>query len=455
LITIENHRSEETNLRNDRKRVVITGIGPVTPIGIGKEAYWEGLTQGRSSYRRIVFPNKDMRQYRCQIASPIEGFDLFQYVDRTKHSKYFGKTSQFAVAATWLALKDAGIELQRNEDGEEDLHGHVGNYRLKGLDSFQGGVILGIGVEAMDLMEHYYERFLSKGVKGISPFALPNIYLSSVTSHVTHYFTIQGTAYAVSTACASATHAMINSFFQIQSGREDLMVTGGADACITPYVFGGFDVLRAMSSRNDDPQKACRPFDRERDGFVMGEGSAVLIFEELGHAKKRGAHIYGEVIGFGMTADAYHLTDPNPNGEALGQAIRDALRMGNLRPEEIDYINPHGTSTPLNDKVETKVIKDVFGKEAYRIPISSTKSITGHLMGAAGGGEVMAILLAIEKGIVHPTINYEFPDPECDLDYVPNEAREKEVNIGLSISAGFGGVNSAILIRKFEHSPSR
>ena len=306
----------------------------------------------------------------------------------------------------------------------------------------------------MELMEHYYERFLSRGPRGISPFALPNIYLSAITSHVAQYFTIRGTAYAVSTACASATHAMINSFLQIQGGGEDLMVAGGADACMTPYVFGGFDVLRAMSTRNDNPQKACRPFDRERDGVVMGEGSGVLVFEELEHAQKRGVHIYGEVVGFGMTADAYHLTEPDPDGKALGKAVRDALQMGGVRLEEVDYINPHGTSTPLNDRVETKMIKDVFGKEAYHIPISATKSITGHLMGAAGGVEAIAVLLAIERGIIHPTLNYEFPDSECDLDYVPNEAREKEVKTALSISAGFGGVNSAILIKKFEESHS-
>jgi 3-oxoacyl-(acyl-carrier-protein) synthase len=243
---------------------------------------------------------------------------------------------------------------------------------------------------------------------------------------------------------------MINSFLQIQGGGEDLMVTGGADACMTPYVFGGFDVLRAMSTRNDDPQKACRPFDRERDGFVMGEGSGVLVLEELDHALKREAHIYGEVIGFGMTADAHHITEPDPEGKALSKAIRDALQTGGVRLEEIDYINAHGTSTPLNDKSETKVIKDVFGKEAYRIPISSTKSITGHLMGAAGGAEAISVLLTMEKGIIHPTINYEFPDPECDLDYVPNEARKKDVKAALSISAGFGGVNSVILLKKFE-----
>jgi 3-oxoacyl-[acyl-carrier-protein] synthase II len=431
---------------------VITGVGPVTPVGIGKEDYWESLIHGRSSFKRIEFPNRDMAQYRCRIAAPIEGFDLFRYVERSKLSKHLGKTSQYAIAATWLALKDAGIELEMNDFEREDFHKHTGVYHLKNLNSFQIGVILGVGVEAMDLLEHFHERFLSRGPRGISPFALPNIYLSAITSHVAQYFSIQGSSYALSTACASATHAMINSFLQIQGGAEDIMVTGGADACITPYVFGGFDVLRAMSTRNEDPHKACRPFDRERDGFVMGEGSGILVFEELDHAQKRGAHIYGEVVGFGMTADAYHLTDPNPDGKALSKAVRDTLEMGGVRPEEVDYINPHGTSTPLNDRVETQVIKNVFGEEAYRIPISSTKSITGHLMGAAGGVEAIATIMSIEKGIIHPTINYEFPDPECDLDYVPNQAREKEVKTGLSISAGFGGVNSVILIKKFEES---
>ncbi len=438
------------DLRSYKKRVVITGVGPVTPVGIGRDPYWESLIHGRSSFKRIEFPNRDMSQYRCQIGAPVGGFDLGQYVEKIKHSKHFGRTSQYAIAATRLALRDAGIEMERNEEGKDGLHEKKGEYRPKGLDPFQIGVVLGVGVESMELMEYYHERFLLKGPKGISPFALPNIYLSSITSHVAQYFTIRGTAYAVSTACASATHAMINSFLQIQGGGEDLMVTGGADACITPYVFGGFDVLRAMSLRNDTPQKACRPFDRERDGFVMGEGSGVVIFEELEHARRRGSHIYGEVVGFGMTADAYHLTEPDPDGKALGKAVRDALEMGGVRPEEVDYINPHGTSTPINDRVETKMIKDVFGKQAYHIPISSTKSITGHLMGAAGGVEAIALLLTIERGIIHPTLNYEFPDPECDLDYVPNEAREQEVRVGLTISAGFGGVNSAILMKKFE-----
>ncbi len=423
--------------------MVVTGIGPVTPVGIGKEPYWESLIHGKTAFKRIFFPDRDMSQYRCQIGAPLEAFDLFQYIPRTKHTKHIGRTSQFAIAGTYLALKDAGFELEIN-------HEDKGQYQLKGVDSFQIGVILGVGVEAMDLMEHYHERFLSRGPRGISPFALPNIYLSAITSHITEFFTLRGTSFAVSTACASATHAMINSFLQIQGGKEDLMVTGGTDACITPYVFGGFDVLRAMSTRNDEPHKASRPFDRERDGFVMGEGSGVLVLEELKHALKRGAHIYGEVIGFGMTADAFHLTEPDPEGEALSKAVRCALQMGDIRPEEVDYINPHGTSTPLNDKAETRVIKDVFGKEAYQIPVSSTKSITGHLMGASGGVEAISVLLSIETGIIHPTLNYEFPDPDCDLDYVPNEARKKDVRIGLSISAGFGGVNSAVLLKRFE-----
>jgi len=422
---------------------VVTGIGPVTPVGIGKEPYWDSLVHGKTAFKRILFPDRDMSQYRCQIGAPLETFDLFQYIPRTKHSKHLGRTSQFAIAGTYLALKDAGFELEIN-------HEDRGQYQLKGVDSFQIGVILGGGVEAMELMEHYHERFLSRGPRGISPFALPNIYLSAVTSHITEFFTLRGTSFALSTACASATHAMISSFLQIQGGQEDLMVTGGTDACITPYVFAGFDVLRAMSTRNHEPHKASRPFDRERDGFVMGEGSGVVVLEELNHALRRGAHIYGEVIGFGMTADAYHLTEPDPDGKALSKAIRDALQMGGVSPEEVDYINPHGTSTPLNDKGETKVIKDVFGKQAYQIPVSSTKSITGHLMGAAGGIEAISVLLSIETGIIHPTLNYEFPDPDCDLDYVPNEARKKEVKIGLSVSAGFGGVNSAILLKRFE-----
>jgi 3-oxoacyl-[acyl-carrier-protein] synthase II len=427
-----------------RKRVVVTGVGPVTPVGIGKAAYWESLVEGRSSFQTIEFPGRDMNQYRSRIGAPIRDFDIYRHIEKTKHTRYLGRTSQFAIAATRLALEDAGLVIQKNENDEEG-----GQYCLRGIDPFQIGIILGVGVEAMELMELYHEKFMARGPRSLSPFGLPNIYLSAITSHVAQCFTLRGTSFAISTACASATHGMVNSFLQIQGGREQLMVTGGADACITPFVYGGFDALRAMSTRNHEPEKACRPFDRERDGFVMAEGAGVLVFEELQHAVQRGAHIYGEVIGFGMTADAFHVTEPDPNGRALAKAITDALRMGGLTPEEVDYINPHGTSTVLNDKVETKVIKDVLGPHAAAIPISSTKSITGHLMGAAGGAEAIVVLLTIEKGMIHPTLNYEFPDPDCDLDYVPHSARKKEVNVGLSISAGFGGVNSAILFKRY------
>ena len=434
----------------NERRVVVTGVGPITPVGFGKETYWESLIQGRSSFKRIEFPNRDMNQYRCRIAAPIEGFDIYQYIHRTKHSKHLGKTSQYAVAAAWLALTDAGLTLEKNEEVDGPFSHKEGQYQVKGLDPFKIGVILGIGAEAMELLEYYHERFLSRGTRGLSPFGLPNIYLSSITSHVAQSFSLRGASFSTSTACASATHAMISSFLQIQGGREDLMVTGGTDACITPLVFAGFDVLRAMSARNDEPEKACRPFDRERDGFVMGEGSGVLIFEALDHARERGAHIYAEVVGFGMTADAHHLTEPDPDGKPLSKATRDALDMGGVQLEEIDYINPHGTSTPLNDRVETKVIKEIFGQRAYQIPISSTKSITGHLMGAAGGVEAIAVVLTMDRGIIHPTINYEIPDPDCDLDYVPNQARKKDVTCALSLSAGFGGVNGVLLFKRVE-----
>jgi 3-oxoacyl-[acyl-carrier-protein] synthase II len=435
---------------NPKRRVVITGAGPVTPVGIGKEAYWESLAQGRSAFKRIEFPNHDMSQYRSHIGAPMEGFDLFHYVDRTKQSKHYGRTTRYALASAWLALKDAGIEIEKIETERGVPREDGGQYQLKGIDPSRAGVILGIGSEAMDLVEYYHERFLSKGIKSLSPFGIPNAYLSSIPSHVAQCFTLRGTSYALSTACASATHAMANVVIHIQDGREDLMVTGGADACLTPFVFAAFDVLRAMSSRNHEPEKACRPFDRERDGFVMAEGAGALVFEELEHAKKRGGHIYAEVVGFGMTADAFHITEPDPNGRALGKALKDALAMAGLRPEDVDYINPHGTSTPLNDKVETKAIKDIFGAHAYHVPVSSTKSITGHLMGAAGAVEAIAVLLALEKGIIHPTLNYEVPDPDCDLDYVPNQAREKKVRTALSMSAGFGGVNSTLLFKKYE-----
>ena len=433
-------------LRNASKRVVITGVGPVSPVGIGKDPYWESLLMGRSGVKRIDFSGFDMDQYRTKIAAPIEHFDLSDYVIETKKSKYLGRTSRFAIAGTILALNDADLGVQLNEERPKE-----GQYCIGDIDSFKAGAILGIGVENMDLMETYHENFLEhRGPKRISPFGLPHIYMSSIASNVADRLSLRGSTYTVSSACASGTHAIINAYRQIQEGAEDVMATGGVDACITPYVFGGFVALRAMSTRNEDPQRASRPFDAQRDGFVMAEAAGILILERLEHALARDAPIYAELIGYGMTADAYHLTEPDPQGKSLIRAIKLALESAGLTPREISYINPHGTSTRLNDAVETLAIKEAMGKWAYHIPISSTKSITGHTMGAAGGIEAVAIALTIQRGMIHPTINYEFPDPECDLDYVPNEPRRVGVKTAMSISAGFGGVNSVIIIRQYE-----
>ncbi|NIS63451.1 MAG: beta-ketoacyl-ACP synthase II [Proteobacteria bacterium] len=428
------------------KRVVITGIGPVSPIGIGKEPYWESLLKGRSGVKRIDFPGFDMDQYRTKIAAPIEDFNLFEYVTETKKSKYLSRTSRFAIAGTMLALKDADLRVELNQERLKE-----GQYCVGNSDSFKVGVILGIGAESMDLLEMFHENFLEhRGPKRLSPFGLPHVYVSSITSNVADRFGLRGASYTVSTACASGTHAIINAYRQIQAGAEHVMVTGGVDACITPYVFGGFVALRAMSTYNDEPAKASRPFDAQRDGFVMAEGAGILVLEELEHALARDATIYAELIGYGMTADAYHITEPDPKGEAVIKAIKLALEGAGITPKEINYINPHGTSTRLNDAVETLAIKKAMGKWAYHIPISSTKSIAGHALGAAGGIEAIATALTIQTGMIHPTINYEFPDPECDLDYVPNEPRKVEVRNAMSISAGFGGVNSVIIMRQFE-----
>jgi 3-oxoacyl-[acyl-carrier-protein] synthase II len=433
-------------VRDASERVVITGVGPVSPVGVGKEPYWDSLLTGRSGAKRIDFPGCDMDQYKTKIAAPIEDFDLSDYVIETKKSKYLGRTSQFAIAGTMLALEDAHLEVQLNEERPKE-----GQYYLSDVDSFKAGAILGIGVENMDLMETYHRNFLEhRGPKRISPFGLPHIYMSSIASNVADRMSIRGSTYTISSACASGTHAIINAYRQIMEGAEDVIVTGGVDACITPYVFGGFVALRAMSTRNEDPQKASRPFDAQRDGFVMAEAAGILILERLEHALARNAVIYAELIGYGMTADAYHITEPEPQGTSLTRAIKLALESAGVSPKEIGYINPHGTSTRLNDAVETRAIKEAMGKSAYRIPISSTKSITGHCMGAAGGVEAITTALTIQRGTIHPTINYEFPDPECDLDYVPNEARKVEVRTAMSISAGFGGVNSVIVMRQFE-----
>jgi len=303
----------------------------------------------------------------------------------------------------------------------------------------------------MDLCEQYHKKFLEyRGPKRISPFALPYVIVSSVPALVAGKFGIKGKSLAVSSACASSTHAIMEAYLEISAGRADVMVTGGADACMTPYVFAGFDALGAMSKRNDEPAKASRPFDRDRDGFVMGEGAGIVVIEELNHALNRGAHIYCEITGMGATSDAYHIAAPHEGGESLARAIKDAMDMAGMGPGEVDYINAHGTSTPANDSVESLAIKMVLGKQAYKVPVSSTKSMIGHLIGGAGGIELIATALTIERGMIHPTINLENPGEGCDLDYVPQKAIQRPVANALTINAGFGGFNAVLALKRYD-----
>jgi 3-oxoacyl-[acyl-carrier-protein] synthase II len=427
-----------------KKRVVVTGLGPVTPIGIGKEAYWQALMEGKTGVGLIEFPNFDMAQFRTRIAAQIKEFSMHDYLPFHKADRYLGRTSQFALVAAKLAVDDAAVEL-KPRDGVE------GRYDLNHSDARKIGAIIGAGTENMDVRDYYHDILREQGSpRRISPFGLPNVYTSCIATNVTERFGIHGTTYVVSSACASASHAIATSYQRLQDGPEEMMLSGGAESCITPLVFGGFIALRAMSTRNDEPQKACRPFDLHRDGFVMAEGAGVMMLEELNHALDRGAPIYAELVGTGMSSDAFHIAEPDPTADSLCKAMEQALARGGVKPESVDYINPHGTSTKLNDAIETKAIKKVFGDYAYQIPVSATKSMVGHLMGAAGGVEAIATVLTIKQGVIHPTINYEVPDPECDLDYVPNRPREQEVRTAMSISAGFGGVNCVLLFKAFE-----
>jgi 3-oxoacyl-[acyl-carrier-protein] synthase II len=403
------------------------------------------LISGKSGAKRINFEGYDMGQYPTKIACPIENYSLTDVIERTKDLKYLGRTSQFALTGTKLALDDAGVELEFIKKGSGQ-----GGYIIKSIEPEKIGAIVGVGVQNMDLCERYHKKLIQyKGPKKISPFALPHIQIGAVLANVSRKYGIKGTTLSVSTACASATHAIIEAYKQILMGEEILMVTGGADACITPSVFGGFVALNAMSKRNDEPEKALRPFDKDRDGFVIGEGSGIIILEELTHAMEREAHIYCEIKGCGSTSDAYHIAAPAPDGDMQAKAIKDALETANTPPAEIDYINAHGTSTLLNDPIETLAIKKALGDHAYNIPVSSTKSMTGHLIGGSGGIEIIATSLMIERGKIHPTINFETPGEGCDLNYVPNKTIEKPIGKAIKNNFAFGGQNAAILLEKF------
>lgn len=423
------------------QRVVVTGLGAVTPIGATKDEYWQNLLVGRSGVRHIEFPEQNMAQYRTRIAAPVKDFSADEYLPQDRKNKYLGKTTCFALAASRMAMEDAGFELSPLN----------GRFQMRGIEPHKVGVILGAAAGNMDILERELQRPVSENIpRRFSPHALPNHLVSALPATVAMMFTCQGVNYVVSTSCTSSSQAIGNGFRHLQSGWEDIIIAGGADSGINPTIFAGFMALKAMSTRNEEPEKACRPFDRYRDGFVMGEGAGIVILEKLEHALARKAPIYAEITGFGSTSDAYHLTAPDPEGNSLARAMRMALHEAGRDGPGVDYINAHGTATRFNDMAETRALKQVFGRQAYQIPISSTKSMTGHLLGAAGGIEFIATVLTVTNGLIPPTINYEYPDPECDLDYVPDEMREASIESAMSISLGFGGFNCALVISRYE-----
>lgn len=413
------------------RRVVITGIGVITPIGSTLSEFKENLFKGVSGVRRIEAFNPEGLD--TQIAAEVKGFDLRKYDSNIKvpEIRRIDRFSQFAIAASILALNDSGLSLDK-----EDL--------------YKVGTIVASGIGGIITLEEEVRNLINKGPNLVSPYLTPKMIPNMAAGWVSIKLGIKGYTSCPTTACSAGATAIGEAFEAIKRGDADIIFAGGSEASITPIGIVGFSQAKALSRRNQEPEKASRPFDKQRDGFVMGEGAAVLILEELEHAKNRDAKIYGEVISYFQTSDAYHITAPEPTGEPRAKVIEYSLKKGNVPKDEIDYINAHGTSTPLNDKVESDTIKKVFGERAYKIPISSTKSMTGHLLGAAGAVEAVATLLCIKENFVHPTINQEEKDPECDLDYVPNVGREHNIRYALSNSFGFGGVNTALIFKKFD-----
>jgi len=414
-------------MRRDGRRVVITGIGLVTPLGTGVEENWEGLISGRSGIGPIT--RFDASDYPVRIAGEVKSFDVSRYVER-RDLKKMDRFIHYALGAAQIAVEDAALPIGDRED------------RI--------GVIVGVGIGGIETIEEYLKVFYESGLKKVTPFFVPRLIANMASAHIAMRFGLRGPNFAAVSACASGAHAVGEAFRLIRDGYQDVMITGGAEACVTPLGIAGFAVMRALSMRNDEPEKASRPFDKGRDGFVVGEGAGVLVLETATAALARGARIYAEVIGYGATADAYHITAPAPEGEGAARCMRLALEDAGLRPEEVDYINAHGTSTPYNDVNETQAIKKVFGEHAFRLAVSSTKSQIGHLLGAAGGVEAAYTALSLSRGVIPPTINYEEPDPECDLDYVPNQARKAPIRVALSNSFGFGGTNACLALRRWE-----
>jgi 3-oxoacyl-[acyl-carrier-protein] synthase II len=403
-------------------------LGVISPIGIGKELFWENLAAGKSGADRIT--HFDAASFSSQIAAEVKGFNPSNYLEK-KEARRLVRFIQFAVAAAQMAVKDADLKISDDTAAET-------------------GVLIGSGIGGISILEEQVRILYDKGPDKISPFTVPYMIADMAAGYVSMNLGAKGPNSCVVTACASGTNAIGDAYRLIQRGTAEVMISGGTEAAITPLGIGSFCAARALSTRNDDPQHASKPFDKERNGFVMGEGSGIVILENLERAKARGAKLYAEIIGYGMSGDAHHITAPAPQGEGAVQAIRAALKDANLPPEEIDYVNAHGTSTILNDKYETMALKTVFGERAKKIPVSSNKSMFGHLLGATGAVELIATILSINNEVVPPTINYENPDPDCDLDYVPNQARKQAINVAMSNSFGFGGHNAILIVKKYQ-----
>lgn len=409
------------------KRVVVTGLGAITPIGNNVDTYWENLQKGTSGGGTITLI--DPEPHKSKIAAEVKNFDPTEFIDR-KEARRMDRFTQFAFVAADEAITDSGINFDN-------------------VDTDYFGAIVASGIGGMPVFETQYINFLNGGPRKVSPFFVPMLIPDISAGHISIKYGLKGINYCTTSACASASHAIGEAFHSIRYGRAIGMIAGGSEASISNMGVAGFNALQALTTRNDDPSHASRPFDLNRDGFLIGEGGAILVLEELEHAKSRGAKIYGEIVGVGFTADAYHITAPVPGGDGAKRAMQIAMRDAGIEPTDVGYINAHGTSTEYNDKIETEAIKKAFGDYAYDVLISSTKSMVGHLLGASGAVEAVGVLLGLKNGIIHPTINYETPDPKCDLNYVPNTKLEKDFTYALSNSFGFGGHNVCLAFKKY------
>lgn len=410
-----------------KRRIVVTGAGIISPLGTGMEKNWRGIVEGKSGIRRIT--RFDVANYPVQIAGEVPDFNPEEFIEK-KEVKKMDTFIHYAVAASIMAAKDAGLEVT-SENAE------------------RVGVYIGSGIGGLPAIEHWHTVLKEKGPGRVTPFFIPMVIINLASGQVSIRLGAKGPNSSAVTACATGNNSIGDAFKIIERGDADVMIAGGTESVITPLCVAGFSSMKALSTRNDAPEKASRPFDKNRDGFILGEGAGILVLEEMKTAKKRGARIYAEIIGYGMTADAFHITNPAPEGEGAVRCMNMALKSADVNFEDVDYINAHGTSTPVGDAAETMAIKKVFKEHAKRLAVSSTKSMTGHLLGAAGGIEAVITVLSTYHNIMPPTINYETPDPECDLDYVPNKAREKKINVAMSNSFGFGGTNATLVFKKF------